>query len=157
MAYTNTAYRLYYAVAGYVSGLTDVRYYVYKPNGVKLGAYLMTELNNVTAKGIYYDDFLDADIEGNYLFIANSPSHPKQDEKTVVFEHQIWQAGDRNIILTQLADIKDIEKGNWEIVNNQMIFKRENGTELLRFNLYNKMGGLTDGENNGVPFKRIKV
>lgn len=88
MAHINTAYRLYYAAKNYATGLTDVRYYAYKPNGTKLGPYLMTELNAGDGKGIYYDDFLDADIEGSYVFLANSLSNPKQGEKSVWFEEK---------------------------------------------------------------------
>ena len=153
MPYTTSAYRLYYAARNFQTGLSDVRYYVYKPNGVKLGPYSMSELDAGTAKGIYVDDFLDADIEGNYLFIADSPSYPKQAEVTDYFENRIWQNGDRATVLTALADIKDVEKGGWEIVGTQMIFKRENGTELMRFNLFNEAGIASNRD----VFKRVRV
>ena len=38
-------------------------------------------------------------------------------------------------IAAQMTDLLDIELGEWEIVNNQMIFRRPNGVELARFNL----------------------
>lgn len=34
----------------------------------------------------------------------------------------------------------DVELGNWEIKNNQMIFYDSKGSELARFNLYNSRG-----------------
>ena len=157
MPYTGTAYRIYYAARDYKTGLTDVRYYVYKPNGIKLGPYSMTELNVGTAKGIYVDDFLDSDIEGKYLFIADCPSYPKQDESSDWFESRVWQNGDRTTVLGLLTFIKDTEKGNWEIVGTQMIFRKEDGTELMRFNLLNESGFPTNGESNGAAFKRVRV
>ena len=48
--------------------------------------------------------------------------------------------------------VLDIEEGNWEIVNHQMIFYDRNGQEILRFNLYDKYGN--PSERN--IFKRIK-
>lgn len=157
MPYTNEAHRIYYAALNRATGLSDVRYYVYKPNGVKLGPYPMAELNAGVAKGIYYDDFMDADIEGNYLFISDCPSNPKQAEQSYHFEAKVWQTGDRGAVLGLLTVIKDVEKGDWEIVGTQMIFKKEDGTELFRFNLVNEAGLPTNGVNNGVPFGRRRV
>lgn len=156
MAYTNTAYRLYYAAKNFTPGLTDVRYYVYKPDGTKLGPYIMQELNSGIASGIYFDDFLDGDIEGNYIFIVNSASNPKQSEESVFFDPKIWQVGDRDLIVSLLTFIKDTEKGNWEIVGTQMIFYKEDGTELMRFNLMNEAGLSTNGVTSP-PFKRIRI
>jgi len=54
---------------------------------------------------------------------------------------------------TNVDELLDIEEGKWEIVNNQMIFYRRNGTELMRFNLY-------DASNNPTMtkvYKRVKV
>lgn len=43
-----------------------------------------------------------------------------------------------------INEILDVEEGNWEIKDNQMIFYRRDGTELIRFNLYDKLGNLTE-------------
>jgi hypothetical protein len=137
----NTAYRLYYAARDYRSGLTNVRYYVYKPNGNKTGPYAMTELNSVTALGIYYDDYLDADMEGNYIFLVDCPAYPKRDERSEYFFINVWKDGDRETVLDSLKFIKDIEGGAWKIIGNQMIFyKNDNITEVLRVNLFNEAG-----------------
>jgi len=56
--------------------------------------------------------------------------------------------------MDDLAFIKEVESGRWQIINNQMIFyASDNTTELMRFNLV---------DNNGDPtvdnvFDRIRV
>jgi hypothetical protein len=154
MAYTNEPYRLYYASLDFQSGLIDVFYYVYKPDGVKLGLYLMSEIEAGT--GIYFSDFT-GDIEGNYLFVANCSSVPKQSEKSVFFKNKVWEVADKNNLLNWMEDIKDVEKGEWEIIGTQMIFRREGGSELMRFDLLNEAGLPTNGIDNGAPFKRVRV
>lgn len=42
--------------------------------------------------------------------------------------------------LKKLDTIVDMEQGDWEIINNQMIFKNVDGSEAIRFNLYDKNG-----------------
>ncbi len=86
MPHINTAFRLYYAAKDYRTGLTDVQYYVYAPNGIRSGPYLMSELNQSAAAGVYYDDYLDATVEGNYLFLVDCPSHPWRAEQSYFFE-----------------------------------------------------------------------
>jgi hypothetical protein len=39
-----------------------------------------------------------------------------------------------------LRDFMDIEAGNWKIENKQMIFYRIDGSEMMRFDLYDKYG-----------------
>jgi hypothetical protein len=48
-------------------------------------------------------------------------------------------------LLTDAVEFnKDIEGGKWEIVNNQMIFyKEDNTTEVARFNLFDSAGNPT--------------
>lgn len=52
-----------------------------------------------------------------------------------------------------LDDLTDAYLGNWEISNNQMIFFRRDGSELIRFNLSDKFGNASDHN----VFKRVKV
>lgn len=57
------------------------------------------------------------------------------------------------LLLSNTTTLLDIGQGNWQIVANQMIFSKRDGTELMRFNLQDK---------NGLPaeanvFKRLKV
>jgi len=49
-------------------------------------------------------------------------------------------------IESKLDTLLDIEQGNWKIENNQMIFYRRNGEELMRFNLKDKNGEPTEVE-----------
>ena len=142
MAYVGTGYRLYYAAKNYVTGLSDVYYYVYKPSGVKLGPFLMTELNIGIAKGIYYDDFLNADMEGSYLFIANCTSNPKQHEKNVFFEERAITASEKTSIMTNLQFLVDMEGGKWELTepNDLTFYKSDNVTVVAQFKTYNALG-----------------
>lgn len=50
--------------------------------------------------------------------------------------------------------VKEIETGRWKILNNQLIlYKADNVTEVVRFNLYDKLGALTEDQ----VFDRVKV
>ena len=89
MAFFGEKYHINYIAKDFKAGLTDVRMVVYKPNGVKLGVYTLAEVNVGDGAGIYYYDFEDADMEGTYLFIVNSPSWPKKDAKQVFFEEKV--------------------------------------------------------------------
>lgn len=54
------------------------------------------------------------------------------------------------------ANIKtlvDVQMGNWEIAGTQMIFYKQDGTELVRYNLTNSTGNPSNSE----VFKRTKV
>ena len=57
----------------------------------------------------------------------------------------VWQYASRT--LTSFGDLEskidillDVEQGDWEIRDNQMIFYKRNGDELMRFDLYDKAG-----------------
>ena len=52
-----------------------------------------------------------------------------------------------------ISFLKDAQAGNWEITDDQMIFYALDGSELMRFDLYNRNGQKTS--RNVV--KRIKV
>ena len=71
---------------------------------------------------------------GNALAIETTSNSDIQDIKTML-----------NILL-------DVEQGNWEILNNQMIFYKRDGSELMRFNLYDKSG--QPSETN--VYKRVR-
>lgn len=168
-------YRLNYIAKGFEGGLADVKGVVYKPDGNKQGVYNFTELNQGDGRGIYYFDYVDSDIEGTYLFVVNSLSHPKKDARQVYFEKRVWSESEKkqirdalgvdgdkiesvggkihNMIAT-LEFIKDIEGGMWEIENNQMIFyKSDNITEVARFDLFDEGGQPTEV----FPTKRERV
>jgi hypothetical protein len=54
---------------------------------------------------------------------------------------------------SDMGDIADALMGSWEIVNKQMVFYRRDGSELMRFDLTDKLGNAS--EHN--VFKRTKV
>lgn len=64
---------------------------------------------------------------------------------------------DMNTALTMLLandeTLLDIGQGDWQVVDNQMIFFKRDGTELMRFDLKNRAG--SPAESN--VFKRSKV
>jgi len=66
----------------------------------------------------------------------------------------VWNHSKANQISSDVLFIKNIEGGKWEIVNNQMIFfKEDNITEIARFNLYDEEGVLA----NTNIFTRLRV
>lgn len=175
MAFIDEPYRLHYIAKSFVTGLSDVKMVVYKPNGVKQGVYTLTELNQGDGKGIYFYDYVDSDMEGTYLFVVNSPSVSKKDARQVYFEKRTWLDSEKSQIRDALgingdkiiavggqlqasaADLqflRDIEGGKWEIVGEQMIFyKANNTTEVARFDLFNE-AGIPSAQN---VFKRERV
>lgn len=174
MAYINETFRIHYISKNFTGGLTDVRMVVYKPNGVKQGVYILSEVNQGDGAGIYYYDYVDSDIEGSYLFVINSPSLPKKDSKQVTFKRRTWTEAEKEQIRDALGVngdktdaiggqlqtirinvdfIRGIEGGNWEILDNQMIFKDELNVEIARFDLFGEAGAPTE-EN---AYKRVKV
>jgi len=81
----------------------------------------------------------------------NLPNDPASNtninnaKDSVITEIQL----NRNLI----NELLDIEEGNWEIKNNQMIFYKRDGSELIRFNLYDKDGKLTETK----VYKRVRL
>jgi len=67
--------------------------------------------------------------------IGGSSLTNKEHNKLMSLENY----NDTNIV-QKLQDLIDIEKGEWFINNNQMIFYRIDGTEMMRFNLFDKYG-----------------
>lgn len=140
------AYRVYYSAADDAVGLSDVVYFVYKPNGVRLGPYPMSELDATRAPGVYYDDFLDADVEGDYLFAAGSGSTPasasRWSRKSVRFSRPEWGENEKNALLADVSFIKAVEGGKWEMKQPNMLvfYGPDNVTEVARFRCYNQAG-----------------
>ncbi len=156
MPKTNKIFRIYYTSKNFIGGLTDVTYHVFKPNGIELGPYTMTEFTVGSAinSGVYYDDFYDADIEGNYLFIVNSLSDPHKDTKSYYFENDIWTTTLRDQIVNDVSIIKKVETKRWKIQNNQMVFfDDDNSTPLLVFDLKDENGDPTMES----PFERTPI
>ena len=72
--------------------------------------------------------------------------------------NSIWNADlseytQPNSAALSLSEVYNIEKGNWEINNNQMIFKDINNDEMFRVDLFDKNGNPSMSE----VFKRVRV
>lgn len=78
----NTAFRVFYESLDQIQGLTDVTLYVRRPDGVKEGSFIMTEIVDVNMAGTYYYDYTPTQI-GVYLFSVDSISQPKRDESAI--------------------------------------------------------------------------
>lgn len=52
----------------------------------------------------------------------------------------VWTVTEKNQVLADTAFTKEFTAGKWHILNNQMIFYKSDGTELIRFNLFNEDG-----------------
>ena len=77
----------------------------------------------------------------------------KEASLTAIQEAQADLATGINQLLTNTEILLDAGQGKWEIVGNQMIFYRRNGSELMRFDLQ---------DANGAPsmtavYKRVPV
>jgi hypothetical protein len=68
------------------------------------------------------------------------------DEHTVVVDKLALLDG-------KVSSTFETESGNWKITGNQMLFYKEDGTELMRFNLFDKAGNPT--ETN--VYERVRV
>lgn len=78
----NFPFRIFYVAKNFTTGLTDVGLYVRRPDGVREGAFIMTEINDPYLSGSYYYDYLPTQ-QGYYLFAMDSPSQPKRAEKSI--------------------------------------------------------------------------
>ena len=100
----------------------------------------MTEI----AGGFYFYDFTDYDEDLDYVIRADGSATLTGYDRYVYSTNET--AGVGNIL--------KIEKGNWHVTGNQMIFYAEDGTtELYKFNLRNKAGAGTEVD----VYKREKV
>jgi len=94
-------------------------------------AQAMTE----TAGGFYYYDFTTYDEDENYCIRADGTSSLSGSERYVYQTNETAGVG----------KILQIEKGNWSIKGNQMIFYDTDGTTALyTFNLTTKGGSPTE-------------
>lgn len=94
---------------------------------IKVNAQNMTEV----AAGFYKYDFTDYDEDEDYLISVDGGSSLSDSDRYLANTNET--AG--------IGRILQIEKGNWEIKGNQMIFYDTDGTtELYKFNLKNKSG-----------------
>ena len=105
-----------------------------------INAQAMTEV----AGGFYMYDFSTYDEDKDYCIRADGGATLSGAERYVYSTNETAGVG----------KILQIEKGNWEIKGNQMIFYDADGTtELLKFNLKTKNGTPTEKD----VYQRIGV
>jgi len=91
----------------------------------------MTEVNG----GFYTYDFSTYDDDEDYCIVADGTSTLSGSERYKFSTNETAGVG----------KILQIEKGNWKIHGNQMIFYSDDGsTELYKFNLKDKAGTPTE-------------
>lgn len=83
-------------------------------------------------------------IPTNAAGLIVSGSGVTQQDKTDI-ANAVWAHTDGTAVKTKTGFIADVEGGRWKIVNNQMIFyKDDNITEVARFDLFDAAGSPTD-------------
>jgi len=80
--YTDETFTVYYVALDRTSGLVDVELRIRKPDNSVAGVFIMTEQSGMN--GTYYYEYTP-DLEGDYLFEANSISKPKKFSKAFSF------------------------------------------------------------------------
>ena len=116
--------------------------YVVCINGTKIVPYDTSQILTITGTIITDDGY-----EGVYCFDRSKLSPGIEvDINYVPPQVEVIQIGQQEVLTkldtieAKIDEILDIEEGNWKISNNQMIFYSRNGNELMRFNLFNKVG-----------------
>jgi len=106
--YINETYKFVYKAKNFISGLTDVKLFVYKPDMTKLGEFNLTEIDTSDGIGIYYYDFNGADSPGVYIFVCDSITQPLRDARSLYFDsRQLIADAILNSIVESTFDIKD--------------------------------------------------
>lgn len=124
------------------TNITSCLFSIYhRDNGVIVFDVESTEMS-IDGNKAYYTINEGISVSGNYIinYIINNTYSQSEDLIVGYLEDDV-----KNII--------DCEFGNWQILNNQMIFLKTDGSELMRFNLYDE-----DGKPSMQSiFKRVKV
>lgn len=110
--------RIVYKSRNFVTGKT-VKAYIWSPSLVKSSLQTFTELES----GIYYLDY-DFQNEGTYigLFLEDSNA-------TTIGIFRVVES--LEIIKENVEKILQVQKGRWEIKNDQLIIYEEDGTTVL--------------------------
>lgn len=137
--------------------IRDIRFSVTTPTGTTAKVYAkFFPVDVIDEKESDYVEYEDKDdinftdgifIQWKVEFTSTGENTPSLSYVEIDFYTNLGLA-------TFLDFIKEIEGGKWEIVNNQMIFyKDDNSTEIARFNLYDDDGDPTMTK----PYKRERV
>jgi len=138
------------------TGTTDLIISLYDSLDALISSFTMTELGS---SGVYRADVnltqameygVIKSTSNNLVDIFKLPYlENSTDIADTIFARNEWTSA-----MADLSLIRDIEAGKWEIINNQMVFyKQDNVTEVARFNLFDASG--TPSETN--LYSREKV
>jgi len=123
------------------TGLTP-KIYLYKVSDKSLVANGI-DMEEI-AVGWYKYDFSAFDVDEAYVGLADRTSGDVSSRYAPLY----------TTVHGDVAFIRSMEEGKWEVIGNQMIFYKPDGiTEVIRFNLFNQAG---DPAMEKV-FKRVKV
>ena len=108
-----------------------------------IGTSVVTDADmSESGLGFYYYDFSAYDEDVDYCIRADGGATLSNSDRYVYSTNETAGVG----------KILQIEKGNWEIVGNQMVFYDKDGTtELYKYNLQNKIGAPTETD----VYKRV--
>ncbi len=86
----------------------------------------------------------------NEVYSYNMNPSFKQSDREKLFSLKNY---DDTVIRSMIKDIRDMEFGNWTIIDDTIIYYREDGTELARYRLFDDLGRPT-AKN---AFRRLKI
>jgi hypothetical protein len=122
----------------YVSGLT-INYEVRKCSDNNL-----VTSGVMSGSGVIYTAEVTFTEAGEYRVKYITPTGYEKGFENIVVDSYNNFKNDLTALTAMVEFIKQIESGKWKIINNQMIFyKDDNSTELFRCNLYDENGNPT--------------
>jgi len=128
------------------------------PENADLTLYLRKDLNDFKELDVdienpettIYQTTINIEEEGNYtLKVEDNNSNIFIIKEFKAIKKEVFTDNDRTTLNTITSNINlllDIEQGNWQIKDKQMIFYNRVGDELMRFNLFDK---------NNIPSEKV--
>ena len=114
-------------------------------------------VESTVASGIYKQD-ISINTAGSYICYITCTGFLTDTKDIIVNQETVAEAVWSDTLATALIDnvefIKDVEGGRWKILNNQLIFyKEDNVTEIAKFNLFDKLTAPTDVD----VYERVRI
>lgn len=121
----------------------DVRVYHVNATGTEVEDLPATPLVQAGTSNTWRYRWAPASLDEGHYFaefsLVDSDGAAFVDTEDIVVQDFALQA--------DVAFIKEMESGKWEILNDQMVFYDTSGAEILRFNLFDINGLPTNGIN----------
>jgi len=114
-------------------------------------------VESTVASGIYKQD-VSIDVAGSYICYVTCSGFSTTTKDIIVNQdtvaEEVWSDTLATALLEDVEFIKDVEGGRWKILNNQLIFyKEDNITEIAKFNLFDKLDAPTDVD----VYERVRI